>query len=442
MTETSLALLVHSYLSLRFWVDAFSIATYIINCFPTPFLKGMSPFELLYGSSPNYENFHPFSCRVYPCLRDCMSHKFSPRSIPCIFLGYNLFHKGFCCLDPTTSKLYITRHAQFDEHHFPSRDGSQAQPSSSLHFSNFLEPNMPHIDPLLMSPLHYSSPITPSGSNLCVICPDPVDKSLQVTDSLAGPSSSSLEPHPPLVASDIAPTPAPPLGSHPMLTRAKASIFKTHHPANLSVLSSSGFLSVLLASTEPKGFKFAAKNPAWLASMDEEVQALQHNRTWVLVPRPAHTNIVGSKWVFRTKYLLDGSIDCFKARLVAKGYTQVPGLDYIDTFSPVIKATTVHVVLSLVVTNKWPLRQLDVKNAFLNGTLTENVYIEQPTGYIDPRYPNHVCQLKKALYGLKQAPRAWFQLFFSHPWVFLQPCRHFSFCLSSIVWHYLSALVC
>ncbi|WKA06278.1 hypothetical protein VitviT2T_024184 [Vitis vinifera] len=219
-----------------------------------------------------------------------------------------------------------------------------------------------------------------------------------------------------------------------MLTRAKASIFKTHHPANLSVLSSS--------STEPKGFKSAAKNPAWLASMDEEVQALQHNRTWVLVPRPAHTNIVGSKWVFRTKYLLDGSIDCFKAHLVAKGYTQVPGLDYIDTFSPVIKATTVHVVLSLVVTNRWPLRQLDVKNAFLNGTLTENVYIEQPTGYIDPRYPNHVCQLKKALYGLKQAPRAWFQLFFSHPWVFLQPCRHFSFCLSSIVWHYLSALVC
>ena len=147
--------------------------------------------------------------------------------------------------------------------------------------------------------------------------------------------------------------------------------------------------------------------------MDEEVQALQHNHTWVLVPRPAHTNIVGFKWVFRTKYLLDGSIDCFKARLVAKGYTQVPGLDYTDTFSHIIKATIVHVVLSLIVTNRWPFLQLDVKNAFLNGTLTENVYIEQPTGYIDPRYPNHVYQLKKALYGLKQAPRAWFQRFSS-----------------------------
>ena len=109
--------------------------------------------------------------------------------------------------------------------------------------------------------------------------------------------------------------------------------------------------------------------------MDEEVQALQHNRTWVLVPRPAHTNIVDSKWVFRTKYLHNGSIERLKARLVAKGFTQIPGLDYTDTFNPVIKATIVRVVLSLTVTNRWPLRQFDVKNAFLNGTLTKNVYI-------------------------------------------------------------------
>ncbi|KAL6344748.1 hypothetical protein AAG906_002654 [Vitis piasezkii] len=228
-----------------------------------------------------------------------------------------------------------------------------------------MAPSMPHIDPPPMSSLHHSPLITPSGSNPCVICPDPMDKSLQVTDSLAGPSSPLLEPRPPPIASNVALTPAPPLGSHLMLTRAKTSIFKTHHPANLGVLSSSRLLSALLASI----------NPTWLAAMDEEVQALQHNRTWVLVSRPAHTNIVGSKWVFRTKYLSDGSIERLKARLMAKG---------------------------------WPFHQLDVKNAFLNGTLTENVYMEQPPRYIDPRYLNHVCQLKKALYGLKQAPRACF----------------------------------
>uniref|UniRef100_A0A2N9JAS4 Reverse transcriptase Ty1/copia-type domain-containing protein n=1 Tax=Fagus sylvatica TaxID=28930 RepID=A0A2N9JAS4_FAGSY len=199
----------------------------------------------------------------------------------------------------------------------------------------------------------------------------------------------------------------------PMLTRAKADIFKTRHPAHLGLVESSGLLSALLASTEPKGFKSAAKNPEWLAAMDEEIQTLQSNRTWILVPRPANTNIMGSKWVFRTKYLPNGSIERLKARLVAKGYTQVPGLDHTDTFSPIIYATTVCVVLSLAVTNKWPLRQLDVKNVFLNGHLTEHVYMEQPPGYIDPRFPNHICQLKKALYGLKQAPRAWFQRFSS-----------------------------
>ena len=121
--------------------------------------------------------------------------------------------------------------------------------------------------------------------------------------------------------------------------------------------------------------------------MDEEIRALQQNDTWTLVPRPANTNIVGSKWVFRIKYLPDGSVEHFKACLVAKGYTQVPGLDYTGTFNPVVKATTVHVVLSIAVTNKWPIRQLDIKNAFLNGTLIERVHMEKPPRYIDPQFP-------------------------------------------------------
>ena len=151
----------------------------------------------------------------------------------------------------------------------------------------------------------------------------------------------------------------------------------------------------------PRGFKFAAKNLARFAAMDDEIQALRDNCTWDLVPRPPKMNIVGSKWVFRTKYLSDGSIDRLKARLVAKGYTQLPGLDYTDTFNPVVKASTVRVVLSLAVTRGWPLRQLDVKNAFLNGILQEHVYMEQPPGYVDPRFPHHVCKHKKALHGLK-----------------------------------------
>ena len=158
-----------------------------------------------------------------------------------------------------------------------------------------------------------------------VLCIDPVDESLQAGNSFTDPSLQHSDPSP----AAFMPTKLPPaalvatisMGSYHMLTRAKASIFKTCHPVNLAVLGSSGLLSALLASTEPKGFKSAVKNLAWLTAMDEEVQALQNNCTWILVPRPANTNIVGSKWVFRTKYLPDGSIEHLKARLVAKGYT-------------------------------------------------------------------------------------------------------------------------
>lgn len=101
--------------------------------------------------------------------------------------------------------------------------------------------------------------------------------------------------------------------------------------------------------------------------MEEEMEPLSQNRMWQLVPRDSYMNAVGSKWVFKTKLQADGTIDMFKTRLVAKRYNQIEGLDFEDTFSPVVKATTIHVVLTLATVRKWPLRQLDVKNAFLHG---------------------------------------------------------------------------
>ena len=108
--------------------------------------------------------------------------------------------------------------------------------------------------------------------------------------------------------------------------------------------------------------------------MSEELDALQQNNTWSLVPRPVNANIVGSKWVYRTKFKEDGSIDKYKARLVAQGYTQIPGLDFEETFSPVIKPTTIRLIFSLAVTLNWTMRQLDVKNAFLHGFFKRNYF--------------------------------------------------------------------
>ncbi|KAK0597790.1 hypothetical protein LWI29_028612 [Acer saccharum] len=142
--------------------------------------------------------------------------------------------------------------------------------------------------------------------------------------------------------------------------------------------------------------------------MSEEFDALIRNDTWDLVPSHPSQNTVGCKWVFRIKRSRDGSISKYKARLVAKGFHQRPGVDYTDTFSPVVKTTTIRVLLSIAVSRGWSLRQLDVNNAFLQGHLDESVFMAQPPGFVDPAVPLHVCHLKKAIYGLKQAPRAWY----------------------------------
>ncbi|GJW25124.1 putative RNA-directed DNA polymerase [Tanacetum coccineum] len=150
-------------------------------------------------------------------------------------------------------------------------------------------------------------------------------------------------------------------------------------------------------------------SPEWRQAMKEEYDALMKNETWSLVPRASTTNVVDGKWVYKLKRDKNGAIIRYKARFVAKGCRQQPGIDFHETFSPVVKSTTIRAVLSLAVTNDWPLRQLDIQNAFLHGNLKEQVYMKQPPGFIDPQRPNHVCLLHKSLYGLKQAPRAWFE---------------------------------
>ncbi|CAH9080063.1 unnamed protein product [Cuscuta epithymum] len=233
----------------------------------------------------------------------------------------------------------------------------------SPHFSSISMPEQPVANPHDDSPVH-SEPVTTSLSSL----------------------------------------PASTHNLHPMQTRAKSGIFKPKTIFNLNTVA---------LSADPTCFSEANKHLPWRQAMAEEFNALISNNTWELVPFDNTKNVVGSKWIYKTKYNSDGSIERHKARLVGQGFSQQAGVDFSETFSPVIKPTTVRVVLSLAISFGWVIRQLDVKNAFLHGHLTEEVYMRQPRGFTHPLFPNHLCRLRKALYGLKQAPRAWFHRFSS-----------------------------
>jgi histone deacetylase 1/2 len=162
------------------------------------------------------------------------------------------------------------------------------------------------------------------------------------------------------------------------------------------------------AGEEPTTVQKAMSDPKCVEAMNLEHEALARNHTWKLVPRPKGKNIIECKCVYKVKRKADGSVDRYKARLVAKGFKKRYGIDYEDTFSPVVKAATIRLILALAVSNGWSLRQLDVQNAFLHGVLDEEVYMDQPPDFINQSHPGYVCKLEKALYGLKQAPRAWY----------------------------------
>jgi hypothetical protein len=144
-------------------------------------------------------------------------------------------------------------------------------------------------------------------------------------------------------------------------------------------------------------------------AMQEELNNFTRNDVWELVERPNEYNVIGTKWVFKNKQDQDGIVVRNKARLVAQGYTQVEGLDYDETYAPVVRLEAIRILLAYACAHNIKLYQMDVKSVFLNVIINELVFVEQPPRFEDDKKPNHVYKLKKVLYGLKQAPRAWYE---------------------------------
>ncbi|KAE9280413.1 Retrovirus-related Pol polyprotein from transposon TNT 1-94, partial [Phytophthora rubi] len=222
-------------------------------------------------------------------------------------------------------------------------------------------------------------------------------------------------------ALDVEPTCALPSEEDAVLDYLRTSGIETKQDpvtSDKDLPSYEQFVYALLAIkyvNEPQTYKQAIASgeaAQWGKAMDCEIHSHEENATWVLVPRPRGRNILKNRWVYVIKYKPDGSVDRFKARLVIKGFLQKYGIDYTEIFAPVVRMEILRQLLALAAAMDWEVEQMDVKTAFLNGFLEEEIYMEQPVGFVQPGKEDHVCVLKKSLYGLKQAPRVWYYTFY------------------------------
>jgi hypothetical protein len=163
-----------------------------------------------------------------------------------------------------------------------------------------------------------------------------------------------------------------------------------------------------IIDSEPSSYEEATGQQVWRDAMMEEYQSIMKNDVWEIVSRPEGKSVVTSKWIYKIKHATDDNIEKYKVRFVARGFSQKEGVDYEETFSPVARYTSIRTIISIATVMDWRLHQMDVKTAFLNGVIEEEVYIKQPQGFEVHGRESHVCRMKKALYGLKQAPRAWY----------------------------------
>ena len=175
-----------------------------------------------------------------------------------------------------------------------------------------------------------------------------------------------------------------------------------------------GFITAFLIEDDPKTYQEAMKSidaTFWKDAVHNELESIMANHTWELVELPRGWKTIGCKWVFKKKLKADGSRDKFKARLVAKRYTQKEGIDYFDTYSPVTRLTIIRILIAMASIHKLIVHQMNVKTAFLNGDLDEEIYLDQPEGFVVQGQESKVCKLRKSLYGLKQAPKKWQEKF-------------------------------
>ena len=386
-----------------FWSEAVNTACHAINRVYLHRLLKKTSYELLTGNKPNVSYFRVFGSKCYILVKKGRNSKFAPKAVEGFLLGYDSNTKAYRVFNKSSGLVEVSSDVVFDE-----TNGSPREQVVDL--DDVDEEDVPTAAIRTMAigevrPQEQDERDQPSSSTM-VHPPTKDDEQVPQVEALDQGGAQDDQ-----VMEEEA-QPAPP-------TQVRAMIQRDHPVDQILGDISKGVTTrsrlvnfcehySFVSSIEPFRVEEALLDPDWVLAMQEELNNFKRNEVWTLVPRPKQ-NVVGTKWVFRNKQDEHGVVTRNKARLVAKGYAQVAGLDFEETFAPVARLESIRILLAYAAHHSFRLFQMDVKSAFLNGPIKEEVYVEQPPGFEDERYPDHVCKLSKALYGLKQAPRAWYE---------------------------------
>ncbi|OMO87137.1 Integrase, catalytic core [Corchorus capsularis] len=407
--ETARALRFQANLPIRFWGECVLTATYIINRLPSKVINNKTPFEMLFGKKPEYDHLRVFGCLVYAHDNSKRGDKFSERGKPCVFVGYPNGQKGYRVYDLKEKKFYTSRDVTFFENIYPFRPNDCYSGETELTAGG-----------------EYCRPVLNAADNDCEeVMTLPQVKGLgnaadrfiaeeipetAAGDITAGVTASQETTVTESTAEEPVVSSAVPISGQSRVEVRRSARERTQ-PKRFD-----GFDVQLPPSTVPaqpalpSADSSAVKHKHWREAMEKEIQALEENGTWDLVPLPQDKRAIDSKWVYKVKFKPNGEIERYKARLVAKGFTQIEGVDFHETFAPVAKLVTVRCLLAIAAKRRWEVHQLDVNNVFLHGDLEEEVFMKIPQGFAKAG-ETRVCKLKKSLYGLRQASRNWYHKF-------------------------------
>lgn len=370
-----------------FWPDAVNWAVYVLNRSPTFAVKGMTPEEAWSGIKPSVAHFRVFGCLAHVHIPDTKRKKLDDKSVQCVLLGVSEESKAYRLYDPATKKIIVSRDVIFDE--AKGWNWTVQQEGASfvdLYWGEPLEDENTNADPVVVDSINTDADLAIAGGTN--------------SDGSTTMNNASTE--------DVVTEDTPEVINRNTRSRREPAWMQDYIPGEeLSEEDDSIFFAMFIGS-DPISFQEAVKISKWRQAMDAEIAAIEKNDTWFLTDLPVNGKKIGVKWVYKTKLDANGEVDKYKARLVAKGYSQKHGVDYTEVFAPVARVDIVRLIISLAALKQWTIFQLDVKSAFLHGELIEDVFVEQPPGYIKKGAEQKVLKLKKALYGLKQAPRAWY----------------------------------